>query len=326
MGMMPTPLVFADAPVQTIGFPVLVALSWIPYHLRARHLAAEHRGIPTWRQVCWASGLVVLLIAFSSPVDHLSEQLLVVHMAEHLLIGDIAALLLVLGMTGPLLVPVLRNRVVARLRFLTHPVVAIIVWATNFYAWHIPYLYQLALRHDAIHALEHATFLFFGICMWMALLGPLPKPSWFGNGARLVYIIVVRLIGTVLANVLIFGGSVFYPYYRPGDALWHISPIADQVAAGGLMMVEESLLTIGLFCWLFLRVAGENEERQSLLDYAMAHDLELDERRAGRAVAAGRGEELWERLRQRAAAAGGPTEADGDALTPAGSATSPPSR
>jgi hypothetical protein len=69
------------------------------------------------------------------------------------------------------------------------------------------------------------------------------------------------------------------------------------VAAGGLMMIEESLLTIGLFCWLFLRVARENEERQRLIDYALAHDLPLDEERAARAVAAGRGEELWDRLR-----------------------------
>ena len=58
------------------------------------------------------------------------------------------------------------------------------------------------------------------------------------------------------------------------------------------MMVEESLLTIGLFCWLFLKVAREAEERQALLDYAGAHGIELDERRAARAVAAGRGEEL----------------------------------
>jgi putative membrane protein len=313
------PLLLADAPVQTIGFPVLVVLTWIPYHLRARTLAREQRSVPTWRQVCYASGLVVLLIAFSPPVDHISEQLLLAHMAEHLLIGDIAALLLVLGMTGPLLAPLLRNPVIARLRILTHPVVAIVVWAVNFYAWHSPYLYQQALRHDALHAFEHFTFLAFGIAMWMALLGPLPKPRWFGNGARLVYIVVVRLIGTVLANIMIFGGTVFYPYYRPGDAHWHISPLADQVAAGGLMMVEESLLTIGLFCWLFLRVARENEQRQALLDFAVQHDLELDERRAGRAVAAGRGDELWERLRQRAAATSPP---DGVASA----ATSQPSR
>ena len=44
--------------------------------------------------------------------------------------------------------------------------------------------------------------------------------------------------------------------------------MADQIGAAGVMMVEESLLTIGLFCWLFLKVARENEERQALLDYA----------------------------------------------------------
>jgi putative membrane protein len=149
-----------------------------------------------------------------------------------------------------------------------------------------------------VHALEHATFLVFGIAVWMALIGPLPKPAWFSNSARLIYIVAVRLVGTVLANILIFGGTVFYPIYLAGDAHWHISGMADQVAAGGVMMVEESFLTIGLFCWLFLKVAREGEERQRLLDYASEHGIALDERRAGRAVAAGRGDELWERLHQ----------------------------
>jgi len=294
---------FADATYQTIGFPILVLLCWIPYHLRARTLAAERRPVPRWRQVCFACGLVVLVIASSAPVAKLSDQLLVGHMAEHLLIGDIAALLLVLGLTGPMIAPVLRNRVASSLSFLTHPVIAILAWAINFYVWHSPVLYQAALRHDALHALEHATFLSFGIAVWMALLGPLPKPRWFSNGARLAYLVAVRLIGTVLANIMIFGGAAFYPIYRTGDAHWHISPIADQVAAGGLMMVEESLLTIGLFCWLFLRVARENELRQELLDYAGERGIALDEARAQRAVAAGRGEELRERLRR-----GGPGE------------------
>jgi cytochrome c oxidase assembly factor CtaG len=296
------PLPFADAPVQAIGFPVLVVLAWIPYHLRARTLARHGRPVPGWRYGCYVAGLVVLEIAVSPPVDTLSDQLLVAHMAEHLLIGDIAALLLVLGMTGPLIAPLLRNPVISRLRVLSHPVVAIVVWAVNFYVWHDPYLYQAALRHDALHALEHATFLAFGMAVYMALLGPLPKPAWFNNAARLVFIVAVRLTGTVLANILVFGGTVFYPIYRSGDALWHISSAADQVAAGGLMMVEESFLTIGLFCWLFLRVARENEQRQALLDFASEHGLELDSSRAGRAVAAGRTEELWARLRERAGA------------------------
>jgi cytochrome c oxidase assembly factor CtaG len=298
-------MLFPLAATDLIGrsLPVLLSLlCWIPYHMRARALAAEGRPIPGWRQACYAAGVIVLAVALSPPVDSLADQLLVAHMVEHLLIGDAAALLIVLGFTGPLLAPLLRNRVVARLRVFAHPVVAVLVWMVNFYVWHLPALYQAALRHDAIHALQHITFLAFGIAMWMGLLGPLPKPGWFGNAGRLVYIIMVRLAGTVLANAMIFGGTVWYPIYRAGDSHWHISAMGDQIAAAGVMMVEESVLTIALFCWLFLKVAREGEERQKLLDYAAAQGMELDEQRAARAVAAGRGEELWERLRSRAAA------------------------
>jgi putative membrane protein len=291
------PALAAVGPAGAFALPLLVLLFWLPYERRARTLAREQRTIPAWRKGCFAAGLIVVAAALSPPVDKLSDQLLVAHMAEHLLIGDIGALLIVLGFTGPLLAPLLRNRIIGRLRVLTHPVVAVVVWGVNFYLWHIPALYQAALRHDPIHALEHATFLGFGIAMWMALLGPLPKPAWFTNSWQLVYIIAVRLIGAVLGNALVFGGAVFYPYYHAGDAHWHIGSLADQIAAGSVMMVEESFLTIGLFCWLFLKVAREGEQRQELLDFADARGIALDEQRAARAVAAGRGEELRERLR-----------------------------
>ena len=127
-------------------------------------------------------------------------------------------------------------------------------------------------------------FLGFGINMWMCLVGPLPTPGWFGNLARLFYIVAVRLTGTVLGNIFLWSGTVFYPFYSRGDAIHHISPLADQNIAGAIMMVEESFLTLGLFCWLFLRAAREGEERQNLLDYAHSQGLELSEaaRRAGR--------------------------------------------
>lgn len=286
---------------------VVVLLCWLPYRKRAQTLARHGRAVPEWRQACFAAGLLTLAIALSAPVDSLADQLLVAHMIEHLVIGDISALLIVLGFTGPLLAPVLRVRWLSRLRVFAHPLVALPAWMISFYVWHLPVMYQAALRHDLIHGLQHACFLGFGIAVWMALLGPLPKPAWFSNAARLAYVIVVRLAGTVLANVLIFSGTVLYPIYRPGDAHWHISPTGDQIAAAGVMMVEESLLTIGLFCWLFLKVARESEERQRLLDAAAERGLELDERRAARAVAAGRGDELWARITAGNGAAGRPT-------------------
>src|SRR6202034_3856866 len=105
--------------------PVLVLLYWLPYQARARTLADEGRPVPNWRKACYAGGLLVLALALSPPVDTLADQLLVAHMAEHLLIADIAALLIVLGFTGPLLAPLLRNKVIGRLRIFTHPVVAV---------------------------------------------------------------------------------------------------------------------------------------------------------------------------------------------------------
>ena len=305
-------LPFADASlVNGIVPSVVVLLFWLPYHARVRTLAQHGRPVPGWRQACFAAGLLTLAIALSEPVDSLADELLVAHMIEHLVIGDISALLIVLGFTGPLLAPVLRVRWLAPLRVFAHPAVALPAWMISFYVWHLPALYQAALRHELIHGLQHVCFLAFGIAVWMALLGPLPKPAWFGNAARLAYIVVVRLAGTVLANVLIFSGGVLYPIYRTGDATWHISPMGDQIAAAGVMMVEESLLTIGLFCWLFLKVAREADERQQLLDAAAARGLELDEQRAARAVAAGRGQELWERLTVGNGASGRPTAGDG---------------
>jgi cytochrome c oxidase assembly factor CtaG len=132
--------------------------------------------------------------------------------------------------------------------------------------------------------------------MWLCLFGPLPAPSWFGNLARLVYVVAVRLAGTILGNVFLWSGTVFYPFYLHGDARLHISPLTDQNLAGAIMMIEESILTLGLFCWLFLRAAREGEERQQLLEFAQASGVELSETRAARAVSAGRGAELRRRL------------------------------
>ena len=143
-----------------------------------------------------------------------------------------------------------------------------------------------------MHALQHILFVSFGIAIWMALLGPLPKPAWFGNGAKIGYIIAVRLIQSVLANALLWSSGVLYPRYAAGQAEWGISAANDQSAAGAIMMIEGSIVTIGLFCWLFLRAARESDERQALVELAAARGVELSEERAARAVAAGRGEAL----------------------------------
>jgi putative membrane protein len=268
------------------------------YAQRVRTLAVQGHPVPGWRQACFYAGFITIGAALTS-LGNDSQELLSAHMVEHLLLGDVAALLIVLGLTGPLIAPILRVRLFDRLRVLAHPLVAFPLWAVDLYVWHLPVLYQAALRHSGVHALEHAMFLGFGINMWMCLFGPLPMPAWFGNLGKLIYIVAVRLTGTVLGNIFLWSGTAFYPFYTRGDAAWHISPIADQNLAGAIMMIEESILTLGLLCWLFMRTAREGEERQELLDFAGAHGLELTDARAARAVAAGRGAELRSRLEGR---------------------------
>jgi putative membrane protein len=268
------------------------------YAVRARTLSRRGKAVPAWRQLSFACGTLLILAALISPVAHLGEELLVAHMAQHLVLGDLAALLLVLGVTGPLLQPLLAAPGLGWLRALVHPLVALPLWMANLVAWHIPALYQGALSSEGLHALEHASFLGAGVLMWMALLGPLPKPAWFGNPARLAYVIVVRFGGAVLGNAFMWSGTVFYPDYAAGEASWDISPLADQGAAGVVMTLEQGLVTLGLFTWLFFRWADETEERQRLLDLAHARGIPLDEARAARAVAAGQGARLEERLRE----------------------------
>ena len=284
-----------------VSGPVFAPLQLVPaaiaaylYARRARTLMRTGKAPPAWRQWCFFGGLVLMVLALVSPLGSISDELFLAHMAEHLLLADVGALLLVLGLTGPLLAPILKRA--GWLRFLGNPLVALPLWAIDFYVWHAPALYQGAVEHEWLHALEHAGFIGFGVAMWMPLFGPLPQPPWFGNLAKLIYIIAVRLIGAVLANILVWSNAVLYPRYASGEAKWHISGSQDQSVAGAIMMVEGSILTILLFGWLFWKTAREGEERQELLDLAASPGVELDERRAARAVAAGRGDELRRRL------------------------------
>jgi len=280
------------APLEVL--PLLVAA--VLYAKRSLTLADRGRPVPLWRQLCFAAGLLTIAVALVSPVAHIGEELVIAHMVEHLMLGDLATLLLVLGLTGPLLQPILAIPVFDKLRILAHPLVAFPLWALNFYFWHVPALYDAAYGGAAAHLVEHSSFIFFGCLMWMPIFGPLPKPSWFNAGWKVAYVIAVRFAGAILGNVLMWSGSVLYPKYAAGEAYWKISPLADQSTAGVVMMVEGTFLGLGLLAWVFFEVSREGIEKQRLLDLATERGVELDEARAQRAVAAGQAERLERQL------------------------------
>jgi len=270
-------------PLQLLPIAVIA----FAYAVRARTLVRRGQPVPAWRIALFALGIALLVLAVASPLAAVAEdELFSFHMTQHLLLGDLAPLCLLAGLTGPIIRPLLALPGVYRLKVLANPLVALPLWAANLVLWHMPTLYEGAVESGAVHALEHVCFFAAGIVLWLPVLETLPAPEWFGTGAKLGYIVGVRLVATVIGNVFIWASSPYYDVYEAGDEFLGLSPSADQSLAGSLMMLEGSLVTVVAIAWLFLRMAQEGEVRQQLIERG------IDERTARRAVRYRRWQEL----------------------------------
>ena len=262
----------------------VLVLAGALYWRRARTLERRGRPVPPVRLAAFACGLLTLFVALASPVDTIGEErLFSVHMLQHLLLGDVGALLLVLGLDGRLLRPLLRVRPIHRLRVLAHPLVALPLWAANFVVWHLPVLFDAALRNDAIHALQHSLFVVLGMLMWAALVEPLPGPVWFTAPWKIPYVLGMWLVMLVLSQVFLWSNHLYYAPYAHDATLWGLSHLADQKAGGGVMLVESALTMLPALVWVLLRVLRESEARQRLVDAGVAPATAARAARYGRA-------------------------------------------
>lgn len=148
---MAPPLIELLAPLVLVGVGAA-------YLRRSATLAARGQAVPWWRQGCFGLGLLILLLTEAPPLAGLAEELVVAHMAQHLMIGDLAALGIALGLTGPLVQPLLRTPGLRWLRHLGHPAVALPLWILNLYLWHLGALYQGVLDSDGLHLAQHFGF------------------------------------------------------------------------------------------------------------------------------------------------------------------------
>jgi cytochrome c oxidase assembly factor CtaG len=262
----------------------LVLVVGLAYSVRVRTLALRGRRPAALRLAAFGTGLVVLVLALCSPVDTLGEErLFSVHMVQHLAIGDLAAVCLVLGVTGPVLRPLLAVGAIRSLRVVLYPLVALPLWCVNLYLWHLPIAYEAALHHDTVHALEHACFLGAGIVLWAALLEPLPGPVWFTAGWKLGYLGAAQAAQILLASVFLWSGHVFYETYAVAAPLAGVSPRTDQALGGAVMLGEATVVMAVAFSWTFFAFFREGERRQQLVEQGAS------ERVAARAARYGRG-------------------------------------
>jgi cytochrome c oxidase assembly factor CtaG len=279
--------------ITSITLPILIG---VVYFYRVGQLRERGRQPKLWRQASFTVGLAAIVLVTVGPMDDLADNFVFGHMIQHTILLEEVSLLLVFGLTGPVLGPILTKPGLRRLRGLTYPTIAFGIWALVMFGWHAPPAYQLAAENEVVHLCEHASFVGAGVLMWLALLGPFPKPDWFGSGPRAVYAAGVHFSSMVLANVLMWSGTVFYSFYEASDHAHGISPITDQSLAGVVLMIQSATTMFAILAWLVLRWARQDTERQELVDLAIERGIDLDERRAGRAVAAGRAAELRTRL------------------------------
>jgi cytochrome c oxidase assembly factor CtaG len=244
--------------VLPVALAAAAALLMLQAVVRLRRRGRED--LAGWDRVAlFALGLAVILFALVGPLDRLADQkLLSAHMGQHVLIGDLGPALLVLALRGPLLVfflpatvlaPLARSgRVRSALAALLRPRVAFSLWAGNLAVWHIPWLYDLALRHQALHDFEHACWTVFGTLLWTLLVDP-GGHKRLSIGGRVALAAAMFGAGEVLSDVLVFSLSPLYPYYH---GAYGISALTDQKLAGIVMMVEQ-LTTLATCVVLLLR-------------------------------------------------------------------------
>lgn len=224
-----------------------------------------------WRTVAFLAGLVTLAVALGEPIDKWADELFWVHMIQHVLLLVVAAPLLVLGAPWMALwraFPLAWRRPVAgalarrgwagplrgTARFLGLPVAAFALMNADILAWHLPAVYDLTLRSDAAHYLEHATFLLLGIVGWAQVVDSPPYRSRLSLPHRGAFALGSMIVGWLLALPMAFAGKPWYAHYaqlhhRPGG----ISALADQYLAAGVMWVPASIpWSIAIFVLIYM--------------------------------------------------------------------------
>lgn len=213
------------------------------------------------RVVAFVAGLLTIFVALVSPLDFVADRYLFsAHMVQHLLLILVMPPLILLGLPGWLIRPLLRGPRVTRVaRWITHPVVTFSLFNANFWLWHLPSLYQLAMASLAVHILMHVLFMGTALLNWWPVLSPLPELRLRSYPARMAYLFAQTWPDTGLSVLLAFSPTLLYPAYALAPRLWGIEPLTDQQLGGILMWIPGSLVYLGAVSVLFFRWFEQQE-------------------------------------------------------------------
>ncbi|HEX8727664.1 MAG TPA: cytochrome c oxidase assembly protein [Ktedonobacterales bacterium] len=214
----------------------------------------------------FALGWVALALSLISPLDTLGDEYLFsAHMIQHMVIAVVAPPLLLLGIPRWLAeLPLRTDGARMAARWLAHPIVAFGVFQADIWLWHAPALYDLTLASDAVHILEHLTFLIFGLMYWLPILSPTPLIPRISRGFAVLYLFVGCQPMVALGALLTFAAHPLYTPYVDAPRVWGLSPLNDQQLGGLIMWLPTNIpyliaLSAAFFLWVGERDRAERE-------------------------------------------------------------------
>jgi putative membrane protein len=211
--------------------------------------------IPAWRRRAFDAALFIALVAVVSPLATLAlHYFLWAHLLQNVALAEWAPALAVVGLSPAAAAALGRKRVIATL---TQPLVALPLWLAAYGIWHIPALYDAALRHRALLDVEHASYVVTGFFFWWPVFQSVPRR--LRAGGKAAYLFGAFVLASPLGLVLALLPSPIYGFYEEAPRLWGIGPLTDQQIGGVVMAVSEAIVFFALFAYFFVRFMAEEE-------------------------------------------------------------------
>jgi putative membrane protein len=233
-----------DPNTWSLHWGVLVAIGL----LVAAYVWAQRRWpADTPRRVAFDLAVVLLLAAYITPLHTIAlHYLLSAHLLQNVVTAEWAPGLVVFGLAPSLARELERFRAV---RVLTHPLAALPLWLATYFVWHVPAIYDAALRRpDSLLHVEHLTYFVVGLLVWWPVVH-----GRYSDGIKALYLFAAFVLASPLGLLLALLPRPVYDFYQDAPQLWGLSDLADQQIAGVTMAVEQAIVFFAVFAWYFTR-------------------------------------------------------------------------
>lgn len=208
------------------------------------------------RIAAFAASLIVTLAVFVTPVGTLAlNYLLSAHLFQNVALAEWAPALAVAGLSSGMAGALARFRPVQKL---TRPLVALPLWLAAYGFWHVPAIYDAALRNQALLHVEHATYFAAGALLWWPVLQA--EPWSIASGAKAAYLFAAFVFASPIGLLLALLPTPIYDFYVDAPRIWGLDALTDQQIAGALMATSEAVVFFAVFAYFFVRFMAEEEQ------------------------------------------------------------------